>query len=88
LSHISSTLCSGYFGDGVSQTISLGWFEPQSFWSWSWPPKQVGLQAWGTGAWHKYDKTLTTCQFQLLEHVFLLHYSSIILSISVFKIVR
>jgi hypothetical protein len=25
LSHISSPFCSGYFGDGVSETICLGW---------------------------------------------------------------
>jgi hypothetical protein len=31
LSHISSPFCAGYFGDGVSQTIFLGWIPISAF---------------------------------------------------------
>jgi hypothetical protein len=39
LSHTSSPFCSGYFGDGVSQTICLGWPQTLILSSQSQPPK-------------------------------------------------
>jgi hypothetical protein len=51
VSHTSRTFCYGYFGDGLQNSLWLGWSQPWS--SWSQPHKLLVLQAWRINSWVK-----------------------------------